>query len=54
MYILYIRPIGRHIKLLFFFAGNETLLNYDDETWACLLEHYKTKECVVNGENFPT
>ena len=35
------------------FAGNKTLLNYDD-TWRALIAHYKEKECVIASALFPS
>jgi len=35
-----------------YLSGNQCLLEYD-ETWKALIEHYKEKQCIVEGRNFP-
>ena len=34
------------------FAGNKTLLQYD-ENWGALIAHYEERKCVIDGSRFP-
>ena len=35
------------------YAGNCTLLQYDETTWKPLIQFYKDNKCVVDGSKFP-
>ncbi len=35
-------------------TGNRMLLEYDLKTWKPLIEHYRKKQCIRNGNDFPS